>query len=101
MDEAQLWPALREYWHPVCWSKEAMERPLAVNLLNERLAICRINGEVRAFQDLCVHRGTPISLGWVEGDHIVCAYHGWSYDAKGKCERIPSIPDGHPIRRTL
>ena len=28
---------------------------------------------------------------------IVCAYHGWSYDADGKCIRIPSIPPEHPI----
>mgnify|MGYP002015909671 CR=1 FL=1 len=30
MDETALWPALREYWHPVCWSKEATDNPLAV-----------------------------------------------------------------------
>ena len=97
MDEAQLWPALHEYWHPVCWSKEATDKPLAVKLLDERVVVCRINGETRAFRDLCVHRGTPLSLGWVEGEHLVCAYHGWAYDAEGKCTRIPSIPPEHPI----
>ena len=97
MDETQLWPVLREYWHPVCWSKEATDKPLAVKLLDERVAVCRINGEARAFHDLCIHRGTPLSLGWVEDGHVVCAYHGWAYDAEGKCTRIPSIPPEHPI----
>ncbi len=97
MDETQLWPALREYWHPVCWSKEATDKPLAVQLLDERIAVCCINGRFRAFRDLCIHRGTPISLGWVEGERIVCAYHGWSYDGAGKCTRIPSVPPEHPI----
>ena len=97
MDESQLWPALHEYWHPVCWSKEATDKPLAVKLLDERVVVCRINGETRAFRDLCVHRGTPLSLGWVEGEHLVCAYHGWAYNAEGKCTRIPSIPPEHPI----
>ena len=28
---------------------------------------------------MCVHRGTALSLGWVNGDELVCAYHGWRY----------------------
>ena len=97
MRESALWPSLAEYWHPVALSEDVDEGPLAVRLLDERVVVCRLgSGEVRAFHDLCVHRGTPISLGWVEGETIVCAYHGWAYDADGKCIRIPSIPSGHP-----
>jgi phenylpropionate dioxygenase-like ring-hydroxylating dioxygenase large terminal subunit len=96
--EGALWPALREYWHPVAFADELKDdKPLAVTLLDERLAICRLGGKPRAFYDLCVHRGTPISLGWVEGESVVCAYHGWAYDSGGQCTRIPSVPDGHPI----
>lgn len=98
MRESALWPSLAEYWHPVALSEDVDEGPLAVRLLDERVVVCRLgSGEVRAFHDLCVHRGTPISLGWVEGETIVCAYHGWAYDADGKCIRIPSIPPEHPI----
>lgn len=97
MREGDLWPVLRQYWHPVAFSDDLGERPMAVRLLDERLAICRLGGRVRAFYDLCVHRGTPISLGWVEGEKIVCAYHGWAYRGDGKCVRIPSIPPDHPI----
>ena len=99
MDETALWPVLREYWHPVCWSKEATDKPMAIKLLDEKVVVCRIAGQVRAYQDLCVHRGTPLSLGWVEGETLVCAYHGWAYEAGGKCVRIPSVPPGHPIPR--
>ncbi len=97
MHEGDLWPALRDYWHPVAFAEEAGEKPKAVTLLDERIVLCRLGGEVKAFQDLCIHRGTPISLGWVEGDQIVCAYHGWAYNSEGKCTRIPSIPPEHPI----
>ena len=55
-----------------------------------RSAIVRLEGEVRAFKDLCVHRGTALSLGWVEDGHLVCAYHGWTYDPDGVCTRIPA-----------
>ena len=48
---------------------------------------------LRAFRDLCIHRGTALSLGRVEDDTLVCAYHGWRYDAAGQCVKIPAQPD--------
>jgi phenylpropionate dioxygenase-like ring-hydroxylating dioxygenase large terminal subunit len=95
--EGLLWPKLRGYWHPVAFAEDADDGPLAVTLLDERVAVCRIGGQVRAFRDLCVHRGTPVSLGWVQDDTLVCAYHGWAYREDGRCVRIPSIPPKHPI----
>ena len=97
MRESALWPKLREYWHPVAFSEDVDDGPISVTLLNDRIAVCRLGGEVKAFHDLCIHRGTPISLGWVEGEEIVCAYHGWSYSGDGRCVRIPSVPSTHPI----
>ena len=96
--EGSLWPALRDYWHVVAWSEDVRENGIfPATLLDEDIVVCRLKGEVVAFSDLCVHRGTPISLGSVENGRIVCCYHGWEYDAEGKCTRIPSIPDEHPI----
>ena len=46
-------------------------------------------GSVVAMHDLCIHRGTALSLGWVEGNCIVCPYHGWQYDTNGACVAIP------------
>ncbi len=97
MTESVLWPRLRDYWLPVAFSEEVGDKPLPVRLLDERLAICRLGDEVAAFYDLCIHRGTPISLGRIENGEVVCAYHGWSYNAEGRCTRIPSVPPAHPI----
>ena len=74
MRESALWPKLREYWHPVAFSEDMDDGSISVTLLDDRIAVCRLGGEVKAFHDLCIHRGTPISLGWVEGEEIVCAY---------------------------
>ena len=95
--ESVLWPKLRDYWLPVAFSDEVDDKPLPVRLLDEPLAVCRLGDRVAAFQDLCIHRGTPISLGWIKNNEVVCAYHGWSYNADGRCTRIPSIPPEHPI----
>ena len=97
MIESDLWPALRHYWHPVALAKDLRDNPLAVRLLDQRLALFRLGGQLACFRDLCVHRGTPLSLGSVEGDRVVCAYHGWNYNRDGVCIRIPSLPSDRPI----
>jgi phenylpropionate dioxygenase-like ring-hydroxylating dioxygenase large terminal subunit len=89
---------LRPYWYPVALSTEVRDGPVATQLLGERLAVYRgASGTVAAFRDLCVHRGTPLSLGWIDGDELVCAYHGWTYGRSGQCTRIPSLAPGRPV----
>jgi vanillate O-demethylase monooxygenase subunit len=68
------------------------DKPRAVELLGERLVLFRLSGRVVCFRDLCIHRGSPLSLGRVQNGHVVCAYHGWEYDADGSCVRIPALP---------
>ena len=88
-------PALRACWHPVAYSGDlAPGEPLAVDLLGEALVLWRDSaGTANAFFDLCIHRGTALSLGTVEGDEIVCPYHGWRYGSDGACTRIPQLAD--------
>jgi vanillate O-demethylase monooxygenase subunit len=90
--------ALEVFWHPVCTLDElegSGDRPLAVQLLGRRLAVARTaSGQVLALADRCVHRSTKLSVGWVDGETLRCAYHGWRYGADGRCVEIPSMPDG-------
>jgi phenylpropionate dioxygenase-like ring-hydroxylating dioxygenase large terminal subunit len=74
----------------VMYSADLGDRPQGVTLLDKRLVVVRLGGEVRVFDDLCVHRGTALSLGWVEGEELRCAYHGWTYGADGVCTSIPA-----------
>lgn len=84
---------LRRFWHPVAEASSVADSPVAVTLLGEGLVLFRSSGAVRAFSDLCVHRGTRLSLGWVTDDGCLqCPYHGWKYDAEGTCVHIPSQP---------
>ena len=90
--------ALRDFWHPVAFADEVTSQPRRVTLLDERVVVYRIaDGTPVALRDLCIHRGTPLSLGWVEGDIITCAYHGWSYGPDGACVRIPSVDESRAI----
>jgi vanillate O-demethylase monooxygenase subunit len=86
--------AQRECWHPVSFAAGLGAQPVHADLLGEPLVLWRgRDGGVRAMSDLCVHRGTALSLGSVNGDEIVCAYHGWRYRADGRCTAIPQLAD--------
>jgi phenylpropionate dioxygenase-like ring-hydroxylating dioxygenase large terminal subunit len=90
-------PVLVNDWHVVARSEKVQEsRTSAARLLKEDLVLWRCGGEVKAWQDLCIHRGTRLSLGWVKDGSLTCAYHGWTYDRDGRCVRIPAHPDQKP-----
>ena len=91
LSDQNLYSALDRFWHPVMYSSELpADRPVGAVLLEERIVLARLEGEVQVFRDLCPHRGTALSLGWVEDDCLRCAYHGWKYGADGRCTEIPA-----------
>jgi vanillate O-demethylase monooxygenase subunit len=85
---------LRACWHAVAYARDVGTAPYRTQLLGEPLVIWRDSrGVPHAFRDLCIHRGTALSLGSVAGDEIVCAYHGWRYGIDGRCTAIPQLED--------
>ena len=91
--EFALYHTYRHYWLPVAYSNDVDRAPVGVRLCGNDLVLARLDGEVRAFADLCPHRGARLSLGWVEDDALRCAYHGWLYDCSGVCTQIPGSDD--------
>ena len=91
---------LRSCWHPVTYSHELDSAPLAASLLEQPLVLWRgADNQVQALHDLCIHRGTALSLGTTMGDEIVCPYHGWRYATDGSCTHIPQLQEGDRIPR--
>ena len=39
-----------------------------------------VDGRLCVVPDVCPHDGGRISDGWLEGDQLVCARHGWTID---------------------
>lgn len=90
---------LANYWHPIAPADEVTTAPRAFTLLGERIVVFRDAEGVVAFKDLCIHRGTALSRGWVTEGRLTCPYHGWQYDRTGACVHIPALPEGAPIPR--
>ncbi len=92
---ASDWNVLAPFWYPVAFSHEVTNAPFEATLLDERVVVYRIaDGTLAAAKDICCHRGVPLSLGHVDGDEIVCKYHGLRYDTAGTCTSIPAHPSG-------
>ena len=88
---------LADDWHVVARSSDLPEGALAkARLLGEDLVLWRVGGAANVWQDLCMHRGTRLTLGHVEGGRLICGYHGWSYDSNGQCDAFPAHPDQTP-----
>ncbi|MCP4908851.1 MAG: aromatic ring-hydroxylating dioxygenase subunit alpha [bacterium] len=49
------------------------------------------DGELRAFQNTCMHRGNVLCTGsGQEIKNLRCPYHGWMYDLRGQLTGVPS-----------
>jgi phenylpropionate dioxygenase-like ring-hydroxylating dioxygenase large terminal subunit len=81
------------HWHPVALIDDVAHQPLAVTLLGQPLVLWRdTSGQVQAWADQCPHRGAKLSLGRVHGGVLECPYHGWQFEASGRCVHVPALP---------
>jgi 5,5'-dehydrodivanillate O-demethylase oxygenase subunit len=85
---------LRRYWHPIATAAELAQEPvLAVKLLGENLALYQTEtGELGLIAQRCPHRGASMVYGIPEEDGLRCPYHGWKFDAIGRCLDQPAEP---------
>ncbi|MEM9938282.1 MAG: Rieske 2Fe-2S domain-containing protein [Pseudomonadota bacterium] len=83
-------PFVYEHWYVAGTAAEFTNKPMSKTLLNRSLVFYRTsNGDVTAMQNRCLHRSFPLSEGYLEGDNLVCRYHGIRYSPDGKIARIP------------
>lgn len=88
---------LLDDWQAVARASDLAEGGiLPARLFGEDLVLWRSGGEIMSWRDLCVHRGTRLSLGEIKDGELACPYHGWRYDTGGVCTHIPAQPDVTP-----
>ncbi|MBS0124081.1 aromatic ring-hydroxylating dioxygenase subunit alpha [Thetidibacter halocola] len=58
----------------------------------------REDGTPVALEDACPHRKLPLSKGALQGDTVVCGYHGLTFDGAGRCVAAPTQADAVPKR---
>ena len=92
---------LRCYWHPVAAACElTAEKPIKeVRVLGEDLIVFRIPPAESKSQPgyglvgrHCPHRRASLTYGKVDPQGIRCPYHGWKFNAAGRCLEQPAEP---------
>lgn len=96
-------PAFRSFWYPVAFAEDLAAGPLARQVLGDDIVVWSTPDGVAAAHDVCPHRSSKLSIGWVDDGCIVCPYHGWQFGGDGKATHIPQLDEGVPIppRATL
>jgi len=83
----------RCYWLPVLLSRELTPDgpPLRVKVMGEDFIAFRdTEGRVGVVEPRCPHRGASLFFGRNEQCGLRCAYHGWKFDAAGRCVDLPT-----------
>ena len=81
------------WWWPVALDTDLGAEPLAVQLMGQALVLWRDGqGAPVLMTDRCPHRGAQLSLGQVHDGVLQCPYHGWRFNAEGRCVGIPAQP---------
>ena len=98
--EARMFP--RNHWYVAALASEVGQAPLGRMILGDPVVVYRTaDGTPVALADRCPHRRYPLSLGNVDGDLLVCGYHGFTFDSGGTCVAVPGqdhVPSKAAVR---
>lgn len=87
------------HWYAVGWAKQLQTgQVMQVIVWQQAIAVYRdAEGTVHALEDACPHKGVELHRGKVQGQRLACRYHGWEFDAEGRCVSIPYLPEGQKL----
>ncbi|WP_432841769.1 Rieske 2Fe-2S domain-containing protein [Dactylosporangium sp. CA-092794] len=85
---------MRAYWQPAALVSEMpADRPVkAIRLFGEDLVLFARGGGWGLISRFCAHRGVDLAFGRLEDGGLRCLYHGWLYNAEGRCVEQPAEP---------
>ena len=95
-------PFIHNEWYVIAKSVEVSRTPMARTVLGRSIMLYRTEAGLSvALQNRCCHRSFPLVHGKVDGDTIVCGYHGLRFDLGGRCVEIPmqrAVPSSIRLR---
>ena len=81
-------------WYVICRKEEIEENKILLKyVFDQEIIIWKKKERIMAWENLCIHRGSRLSLGSINNGILKCAYHGWEYNQDAQCVKIPSQPD--------
>ena len=69
-----------------------------VQVAGEDVVVANVSGKIYAMTSTCTHRGGPLDEGELDGNTIICPWHGGQFDATtGKVVGPPPKKDEIPF----
>lgn len=63
-----------------------------IEIDGKAIALFNVDGSFHAIEDHCLHAGGPLHEGHLEGQIVMCPWHGWRFDvANGACDMNPKV----------
>lgn len=82
----------RSWWF--AGHRSQVEKPgqyFTTNIFDQSVVITKSSdGQIRAFYNVCQHRGHELVRGAGASRLLVCPYHAWSYDLDGQLRNAPN-----------
>jgi len=99
LEDERLWPSV---WQVACTLDHVSEPGDVFEHRAGWLSVLVVRGqdsELRAFQNVCRHRGNTLCQGPAHGvTELRCPFHRWAWDLQGALREVPSRKGFGPIR---
>ncbi len=82
---------------------EDLEGGKLVDAGGQTIAIFDLGGNYYAIENTCPHRGGPLAEGKMDGEEVICPWHGARFNIKTGAVLAPPAPQGvksFPVRVT-
>jgi len=82
-EKEHLWPKV---WQVACREEEIPKVGdyVTYDVADETIVVLRARNGIRAFHNVCPHRGRKIADGCGHAPALRCRYHGWTFDLEGR-----------------
>jgi len=92
----------RNLWYPLFLTREVHHRPQRVERFGVQWVVCRLQDDTLLMaEDRCPHLGASLADGKIREGQIECPFHGFCFDAKGRCTHIPALGSNARIPEKL
>ncbi len=80
-------------FHKLATVDEVGQGEIKQYLVEDRfVALCNVEGEFHAFEDVCTHQFTHLSEGEFTDAQVTCPLHGAKFDVKtGAAKSLPAV----------
>jgi 3-phenylpropionate/trans-cinnamate dioxygenase ferredoxin component len=89
-------------WHPVARVSDIPPERVAVfEVGDHEVAVCNVDGQFYAIDDLCTHDGGSLDQGQLDGNEIECPRHGARFRVTtGEAVQLPAFEpvETHDVR---